>query len=64
MRASIAPAHCPECLRQNIVATAGGPTCQHTRGVDWWRDMPAAEHQRCAEIERRQLAAKSNIAQN
>lgn len=55
---SITAPLCPDCLRANVIATAGGPTCTHhaPTGVKWWPEGWAQMHepQRLVWLEARQ----------
>lgn len=51
MAPAMSPNLCPQCLAQNIIATANGPTCTHQPNADalwfpsWWLE-PAGDVRR------------------
>lgn len=46
---TLAPTLCPQCLDNNVIATASGPTCTHRERTgaawfpEWWLQPPVFE---------------------
>ena len=69
-----APRHCPLCLKENVVATMGGPTCRHQpkSGLawfpEWWTGsfgdpVIATEQKRADYMQQQQAAAEFRLAE-